>query len=208
MRKLLKTLIFGLVFLAGTPAFAQQYKIATVDLGRMFTNYWKTKQAQVVIDGMKSDIESKGRDLMTTFNKSKEEYQKMMDNLNDTAVSPEERDKRKKAAEEKLRDLKDQDDTLTQFTREQQAKLDEQLRRTRDNIVSEIRVAVTAKAKMDGYTLVLDSAAVSANGTPVILYSVPGENDITEPVLKQLNIGAPMETPKTDDKPATGKTGK
>jgi outer membrane protein len=208
MRKLLKTLILSLVLLGGTSAFAQQYKIATVDLGRMFTNYWKTKQAQVVIDGMKSDIESKGRDLMTTFNKSKEEYQKMMDSVNDPAVSPEARDKRKKAAEDKLKDLKDQDDTLTQFTREQQTRLDEQLKRTRDNIVSEIRVAVTARAKMDGYTLVIDSAAISANGTPVVLYTLPNENDITEPVLKQLNVGAPMDFPKTDDKPATGKTGK
>jgi Skp family chaperone for outer membrane proteins len=127
----------------------------------------------------------------------------MMDNVNDPAVSPEERDKRKKAAENKLRDLKDQDERLTQFTREQQAKMDEQLKRTRDNIVSEIRVAVTAKAKTDGYTLVIDSAAISANGTPVILYAAPGENDITEPVLKQLNVGAPMDTPKTDDKPTS-----
>ena len=201
MRRLFKTLILSLVLLAGSSAFAQQYKIATVDLGRVFTNYWKTKQAQVVIDGMKSDIESKGRDLMTNFNKSKEQYQKMMDSINDPAVSTEERDKRKKAAEEKLRDLKDQDDTLQQFTRDQQTKLDEQLRRTRDNIVSEIRVAVTAKAKIDGYTLVIDSAAVSANGTPVVLYAVATDNDITEPVLKQLNVGAPVETPKADDKP-------
>ena len=66
MRRLFKTLILSLVLLGSSSAFAQNYKIATVDLGRVFTNYWKTRQAQVVIDGMKSDIESKGMDLMTT----------------------------------------------------------------------------------------------------------------------------------------------
>jgi outer membrane protein len=202
MRKLLRTLIPILVLFVGAPAFAQQYKIATVDLGRVFTNYWKTKQAQVAIDDKKADIESKGKDLMATFNKSKEDYQKMMDSVNDPAVSAEERDKRKKAAEDKLKDLKDQDDTIQQFSRGAQTTLDEQLRRTRDTIVADIRVAVTAKAKAEGYTLVIDTAAQSANGTPVILYSVPGDNDMTETVVKQLNVGAPVDMPKTDDKPA------
>jgi outer membrane protein len=194
-------LIPAFVLFAGTSAFAQ-YKIATVDLGRVFTNYWKTREAQVAIDQKKSDIEVRGKDLMATFNKSKEDYQKMMDSINDPAVSAEERDRRKKAAEDKLKDLKDQDDTIAQFSRGAQTSLDEQLRRTRDNIVADIRVAVTAKAKTDGYTLVIDTAAVSANGTPVILYSVAGDNDMTETVIKQINMGAPTETPKANDKPA------
>jgi outer membrane protein len=194
-------LIPAFVLFAGTSAFAQ-YKIATVDLGRVFTNYWKTREAQVAIDQKKSDIEVRGKDLMATFNKSKEDYQKMMDSINDPAVSADERDRRKKAAEDKLKDLKDQDDTIAQFSRGAQTSLDEQLRRTRDNIVADIRVAVTAKAKTDGYTLVIDTAAVSANGTPVILYSVPGDNDMTETVIKQINMGAPTETPKANDKPA------
>src|SRR5437868_4119855 len=101
MRTLLKKLIPALILFVGTSAFAQ-YRIATVDLGRVFTNYWKTKQAQTVIDEKKSDIEKTGRDMLTTFNKAKEDYQKMMDSLNDPAVSATERDKRKKAAEDKL----------------------------------------------------------------------------------------------------------
>jgi len=201
MRLLLKKLIPALILLISTSAFAE-YKIATVDLGRVFTNYWKTKQAQIVIDETKSDIEKSGKELLTTFNKSKEDYQKMLETVNDPAVSTQERDKRKKAAEDKLKDLKDQDDNLQQFDRASRASLEEKLKRTRDNIVSDIRTAVSAKAKTDGYTLVIDTAAQSVNGTPVILYSVPGDNDITEAVIKQINMGAPMDTSKTDDKPA------
>src|ERR1700743_1642648 len=143
MRRLLKKLIPALFLLVGTSAFAQ-YRIATVDLGRVFTNYWKTKQAQTAIDEHRADIEKTGKEMLSTFNKAKEDYQKMLDSVNDPAVSSEERDKRKKAAEDKLKDLKDQDDALAQFDRGARTSLDEQLKRTRDNIVSDIRVAVTA----------------------------------------------------------------
>jgi len=193
-----------LALLISTSAYAD-YRIATVDLGRVFTNYWKTKQAQAAIDEHRTDIEKTGKDMMTTFTKAKEDYQKMLDSMNDPAVSAQERDKRKKAADDKLKDLKDQDDALAQFDRASRASLEEQLKRTRDNIVADIRIAVTAKAKLDGYTLVIDTAAQTINNTPVILYSVPGDNDITEAVIKQINMGAPMDIPKSDDPPAAAK---
>ena len=196
--------MLALALLISTSAYAD-YRIATVDLGRVFTNYWKTKQAQVAIDEHRTDIEKTGKDMMSTFTKAKEDYQKMLDSMNDPAVSAQERDKRKKAADDKLKDLKDQDDALAQFDRASRASLEEQLKRTRDNIVADIRIAVTAKAKLDGYTLVIDTAAQTINNTPVILYSVPGDNDITEAVIKQINMGAPMDTPKSDDKPAAAK---
>jgi outer membrane protein len=193
-------LIPALFLLVGTSAFAQ-YRIATVDLGRVFTNYWKTKQAQSAIDDHRADIEKTGKEMLSAFNKSKDDYQKMLDSVNDPAVSSEERDRRKKAAEDKLKDLRDQQDALQQFDRGATTSLDEQLKRTRDNIVADIRVAVSAKAKADGYTMVLDTAAQSINQTPVILYSVPGDNDITDAVIKQINAGAPVDMPKLDDKP-------
>lgn len=202
MRILLKQLILGAVALLICVSAHAEYRIATVDLGRVFTNYWKTKQAQTAIDEHRTDIEKTGKDMLATFNKAKEDYQKMVDSMNDPAVSTQERDKRKKAADDKLKDLKDQDDALAQFDRASRASLEEQLKRTRDNIVADIRIAVTAKSKADGYTLVIDTAAQTLNGTPVILYSVPGDSDITDAVIKQINMGAPVELPKSDDKPA------
>jgi outer membrane protein len=194
----LKKLIPTLVLLIGTSAFAQ-YRIATVDLGRVFTNYWKTKQAQTAIDEHKADIEKTGKEMIAAFNKAKEDYQKMLDSVNDPAVSPEERDKRKKAAEDQLKDLKEQGDALDQFDRGSNTSLHEQLNRTRDNIISDIRIAITAKAKADGYTMVIDTAAQSVNETPVVLYCVPGEADITDAIIKQINMGAPVDVPKADE---------
>ena len=201
MRMLLKRLIPVLVLFVGTSAFAQ-IRIATVDLGRVFTNYWKTRQAQVAIDEHRADIEKQDKEMISNFTKAKDEYQKVLDSVNDPAVSSEERDKRKRDAESKLRDLKEQDDNLAQFERGSQTSLAEQVKRTRDNIVSDITVVVKAKAKTDGYTMVIDTASQTVNGTPMVLYYVPGTNDITEAVTKELNVGAPIDTPKEDDHPA------
>jgi len=201
MTKLLKKLIPLLVLFVGTSAFAQ-FKIATVDLNRVFTNYWKTKQAQTAIDQKRADIEKTDKEMLAAYNKSKEDVQKMMDSVNDPAVSAEEKDKRKRAAEDKIKDLRDQEDNITQFERGSRTTLDEQLRRTRDNIVSDIRTVISARAKADGFTMVIDTGATTINQTPVLLYCSPGENDITETIIKQINVGAPVDTPKGDEKPA------
>ena len=197
---LLKRLIPVLVLFVGTSAFAQM-RIATVDLGRVFTNYWKTRQAQTAIDDYRADLEKTAKEKISNFTKAKDDYQKVLDSVNDPAVSSEERDKRKKDAESKLRDLKELDDDLAQYERGSQTALQERWKRTRDNIVSDIRVVVTAKAKTDGYTLVIDTASESVNGTPTVLYNNPGKEDITDAVVKQLNIGAPVDTSKPDDLP-------
>jgi Skp family chaperone for outer membrane proteins len=207
MKRFLKNLIPALFLLIGTSAFAQ-YRIATVDMNRVITNYWKTKQAQVAIDERQKDIEKTGQDMMSTFNKTKEEYQKLLDSVNDPAVSSEERDRRKKAADDKLTDLRDQQDRFQQFDRGSSTTLQEQFKRTHDNIIADIRTVVSAKAKADGYTMVIDTAAQSVNGTPVVMYSVPAENDITDAVIKQINMGAPVDVPKADDKPDSKKEGK
>jgi Skp family chaperone for outer membrane proteins len=117
-------------------------------------------------------------------------------------VSSEEKDRRKKAAEDKLRDLKEQGDNIDQFERGSRTTLEEQFKRTRDNIIADIRTTITAMAKNAGYTMVIDTAAQTVNATPVVLYCSPGDNDITEAVIKQINLGAPVDTPKSSDKPA------
>lgn len=204
MRTLLKRLIPVLILFVGTSAFAQ-FRIATVDLGRVFTNYWKTKEAKQAIEEHQADIEKQVKEMVTSFNKDKEDYQKVLDSVNDPAVSSSERDKRQKDAEAKLRDLKEEDDRIQQFERGSQSTLNDQLKRTHDNIISDISVVVKSRAKNDGYTFVIDTAAESVSGMPVVLYSVPGTNDLTDVVIKQLNAGAPLDTPKSDDKPLSEK---
>jgi outer membrane protein len=189
-----------------TSSFAQG-RIGIVDLRKLFDNYWKTKQADANLKERATDLDKEYKGLRDEYTKSKEEVQKLLANANDQAVSQEERDKRKKTAEGKLKDLKDTEETIVQFEKQARTTLDEQRKRMRDNILTEIRNLVNAKAKALGYSLVIDVAAETANNTPVILYT-NGENDMTQNILEQLNLGAPADIGKTTEKPAESSNGK
>lgn len=205
MKSLLNKITLALLLLVSTSAFAQTtYKIGTVDLGKVFTNYWKFKQAQSLIEDRKVDLDKTYKEMADTYKKSRDEYQKLAASVNDQAVSSDERDKRRKAAEDKAKDIKDQEDSIRQFEAQARTTLDEQLRRTRENILGEIRTVVNAKAKAGGYSLVLDTAAQATSATPIVLYNAPGQGDLTKEIIDQLNLNAPAETPAASDdkKPA------
>ena len=153
-----------------SPAWAQN-RIATVDLRKIFDNYWKTKQADAALKDRQADLEKDHKTMLDDWKKTKEEYQTLLTDANNQTLSVEEREKRKKAAEDKFKQIKESEDTITQYERQARANLDEQRKRMRDRIVEEIRTAVNGKAKAAGYTLVFDTAAESANNTPVLLYS-------------------------------------
>lgn len=193
MMNYLKRLIPGLLLfsLLGGTAVAQT-RIATVDLGRAFTNYWKTKQADAALQDRKDQLQKTDKDMMDNYQKAKDDYQKLLADANNQTLSTEERDKRKKAAEDKLKDLKDQEKSIADFEREARARLSEQSMRMRDNLLSELRDAVNAKAKAGNFDLVLDTSAQSVDHTPIIVFS-SANNDITESVISQLNANAPIE---------------
>lgn len=196
LRKLIPAVLL-LGVLNGT-AWAQT-RIATVDLRKLFDGYWKTKQADAALKDRAADLDKEYKGLRDDHKKLTEEYQKTLADANDQAVSSEERDKRKKAAEAKLKDIKDAEETIGQFERQARTTLDEQRRRMRDNVLGEIRKAIDAKAKSGGYGLVVDTAAETPNATPIFVYS-NGENDLTQAVLDQINAGAPVETAKPAEK--------
>jgi outer membrane protein len=200
-----KKLILTVMLTAGLAwAASAQTRIASVDLSKVFADYWKTKQATLALEERKADLIKELESLNADKKKLLEQYQKLNAEANDQAVSPEEREKRKKATEAKLKDLKDSDESIKQFTVRSDTDLKSQFQRMRNNVLGEIKETVNAKAKAGGYSLVLDSAAETVNGTRVFLYS-NGENDLTTAVLEQLNAAAPPEFSKPAAKPPATK---
>ena len=204
LRKIVPALL--LVSLLSAPAWGQG-RLATVDLRKLFDNYWKTKQADAALKDRAADIEKEHKSMLDDWKKAKDDYQALLTEANNQTLSLEEREKRKKSAEDKFKQIKDSEDAITQYERSARTTLEEQKKRMRDTILEEIRTTVNGKAKAAGYALVFDTVAESANNTPVVLYS-NNENDITEAVLSQLNAGAPAETPKTEEPKADTKDDK
>jgi len=200
----------ALATMLGSSASAQT-RIATVNLPRVFEKYWKTEQATAALKDQAGEMEKSRNEMLDGWKKAKEEYQKLLEDANNQAVSAEERDRRKQAAEDKLKELKSTEDSIAQFDRQSSVSLNEKKTRMRKNLLEEIKQAIISKAKAGGYTLVIDSSAQTyapdPSGpyyTPSVLYA-DDKNDLTAAVLDQLNTAAPLGAPKTDDKPAGSK---
>lgn len=202
MRMILPLLLL-MTFLSGS-ALAQT-KIATVDLKKLFDGYWKTKQAQSVINDRRTQLSKDDKSMQDDLAKATKQYKDLLDQSNDPAISDDERTRRKQAVADKQKDLESSKAAIQQFERTAQSQLAEQFQRMRDGILTDIKAAVASKGRLAGYDLIMDSAAETANGTSVIVFN-SGTSDLTDAILAQINAGAPIDMTKPASAAATGST--
>src|ERR1043166_3168633 len=108
--------LFGKTFLAlfltslltGT-TFAQT-RIGTIDLKKAFDTYWKRKEALATLNDEKNDLEKDFKNMVDEAKKARDAYQKLVSDASDSAISPEEREKRKKLAEDKFKQVREKED--------------------------------------------------------------------------------------------------
>jgi Skp family chaperone for outer membrane proteins len=165
-------------------------KIGTVDMSKVFEKYYKTVQSTASIKLEAADMEKEGKQMIDNAEQHKVEWQKLVDKANDQAVSSDERDKSKKAAEQKYVELETDKQSITQFNQIATSRLREKQLQRRDDIVKEIRQILDVDAKAAGYTMVIDISGQSQNLVPVVLYTT-GQNDMTDSLIKELNATAP-----------------
>jgi outer membrane protein len=192
--KKISLLIIAAVMAVSFTASAQS-KIASVDMKKLFNNYYKTKTAQTVMDKEKSDLIKELKGMAEELDKARADYKKLLDQANDQAISADERDKRKSAATEKARDVSSRQVAFEQYQRQAESRLADKSQRMTSNLVADIQKYVTDKAKAGGYSIVVDTAANGVSGTPAVLYADPA-TDITQPVLTLMNAGAPIDVVK------------
>ena len=187
-------LIAVLVLIGGGVAQAQaQGRLATVNLVDVFDKYWKTKQAKLALSDSKSELKKELDTMNEAHKKLIQQYQKLQAEANDQAVSGEERDKRRKALEPRLKELRESEDSLKQFVGRGDAELEQKTKRMMEDVIKDIRAAVAGKARAGGYAFVFDSSAKSLAQTEILLYS-NAEADLTDLVIKELNITAPADS--------------
>lgn len=194
--------------LALAPITQAQSRIGTVDLKKIFEGYYKTKQADAVLETNAREAQEIRDKMLEEHKKATEDYKKLIEGANDQAVSAEERDKRKRSAETKLGEIRDLERNIKQYMQEATTRIDEQKSRLREGIVEQIRKAIDEKAKAGNYAFVFDVSGESFNNrNPLVIYA-DGQNDLTTAVLATLNADAPPDlltsgaaaTPAKDDK--------
>ena len=184
---------------AGAGTGTTDVRIATIDFKKVFDEYYKTRLANASIKDEASGLDKELKGIGDELEKATGEYKKAIEEANNQAVSADEREKRKKEAEGKLIKVNDLRQNIEQFKRTAGGNLEEKLRRARDNIVGEIRSAVSVKARSLGFTLVLDLGEPDVGGRPPVVIYTNGENDLTSVILSQLNSNAPSDLPPLKD---------
>jgi outer membrane protein len=173
-------------------------KIATVDLRKIFDNYYKTKQADEILKKEADEVQKDRKDMIDKYKAMEGDWKKLIDRANDQAISGDERDKAKQQAEKTLVQLRETEQAVNDYDRVAQQKLFEKKKLKWDAIVTEIRQVVNTKSKAAGYNMVIDTSGDTMNNTPMILYT-DGQSDFTDAILKELNATAPASTaPKAD----------
>src|SRR5712664_2808067 len=121
----LKTFLAVVVAALLTGSASAQAKIGLIDLQKVFDGYYKTKAADALIQDQKADFLKQKKTLLEGYEKAGNDYKKALDDSNNQAVSADEREKRKKGAENNLLEVKRIEDQIYQFERTGGATLEE-----------------------------------------------------------------------------------
>lgn len=175
---------------AAAPAVAQVVEGRTVyvDLEKVFTEFYRTKQADAQLKDLADDFKSERREMIDAFDKLQDEFKSLREEAQNTALSEDVRNEKRMAAEERLVEIREQESKIRRFDESRQKQLDEQSRRMRKRIVEEITKEIESFVRSEGYGAVVDSSGETLNGVPVVIYRDP-KLDVTDTVLSILNRG-------------------
>lgn len=193
-------------FAAATPAQAQM-KVGVVDMNKVFSDYFKTKDAETRINEARAAAKKEMDDRMEARQKLLDEINTLNKDMENKALSASAREEKGKQRDEKINETRNLEREITEFKNTRERQLQEQAVRMRNGIVEEIMKVVTDKVKADAYDLVFDKSGSSLNGVPLVLFSKDGM-EFTNDIVTVLNRNkpaagaAPAATPAAAAKPA------
>ena len=204
MKKLLTITSISLVALIGSALTAgAQTKIATVDMNKIFSAYYKTKDAEVRINEARTAAKKELDDRMESYKKNVDVINKLNEEMSKPELSKDAKEEKAKARDEKISDTKNLEREISEFKSSREKGLQEQALRMRAGIVEDITKLVQEKVKSENYDLVVDRSGMSLNQVPVLVFARESL-DFSDEIIAQLN----KDKPKTDSAPAADKSKK
>ncbi|HEV7402807.1 MAG TPA: OmpH family outer membrane protein [Chthoniobacteraceae bacterium] len=182
---------YGLVaaLLAGgfvPTASAQQLRIGTVDVKRIFESYYKTKEAEQKVNEQRNRLKAEMDDRLEGYKKAVAEVQKLDDEVKRPEISTSVREASRRELQEKLGLLNNRQRADNDYRANGEKELQDLSMRLRDAIVKDIMAIVTERVKSEQYDLVFDRTGLSLNNVPVLLYAKESY-DFTPEVVTALN---------------------
>jgi outer membrane protein len=196
MKSLIRTsLLLALLMLGGTGLANAQIKFGTVDMNRIFGEYYKTKAAQAKYADAEAAANKDLNDRVEILKKSMQEISQIKSDLEKPALSQDAKETKQKEIEAKVNSARALDRDITEYRSNKQKTLQDQFLRMRKDIVDDIMKSVNDLVKAKGYDIVFDKSGLSAGAVPVVVYS-RDEFDFSQEVITTLNKNAPAPEAK------------
>ena len=166
--------------------------IGVISLEKVYNGYWKTDVENKKLKTKQEEALDRIKKLEESLRKEGTVLGNMIKAMQDPRLAAAERSKRQQQVQTKQKELQQMQDAIRGFRERTQKDLELDMRKAREQIMEEIQQIVSAEAKKRKLNLVLDHAARSAAIAPIVIFT-DGENDLTEEVLRQLNLSDPKK---------------
>jgi outer membrane protein len=203
MKKSLLCSLLCLGLLTGLASTSHaQVKIGTVDMNKIFSAYYKTKDAEARINEARNSAKQELDERMDTYKKNLDEINALNQDIEKPALSAEAKAAKTKQRDDKIQETKNLEQEITEFRQTREKQLQEQAVRMRNGIVDEITKLVLDKVKVENYDLVMDRSGLSLNGVPILIFAKEGL-DFSDDIITELNKNKPKDSDVTTS-PSSG----
>jgi Skp family chaperone for outer membrane proteins len=167
-------------------------KIATIDLGKAFDQYYKTKEIQSHLREKQEEAQKELQDQVADYQRISDEVSTLDKESKDPTLAPEAQKEKARARDQRGADLQAKGRAIEEFKTERTNELKDELVRRHKEVVDEITKVINDYSGPQGFDLVLDKSSASVtSGVPFVLYNSPKLTDITPDIVKLLNASAP-----------------
>jgi outer membrane protein len=181
------------ILLFGVIGFAKaEVKFGTVDMNRVFSEYYKTKDAQAKYADAEKAANDDLNGRVETLKASMKEISQLNADLEKAGLSKDAVDTKKKDLQTKVATARSLDREIADYRSAKQKSLQDQFLRMRKDIVDDIMKSLTDLVKSKGYDIVFDKSGLSAGAVPIVLYS-RDDLDFSQDVISALNKTAPAK---------------
>ena len=166
--------------------------IGVISLEKVYNGYWRTDVENKKLKTKQEEALDRIKKLEESLRKEGTVLGNMIKAMQDPRLAAAERSNRQQQVQTKQKELQQMQDAIQGFRERTRKDLELDMRKEREQIMEEIQQIVSTEAKKRKLNLVLDEAARSAAIAPIVIFT-DGENDLTEEVLRQLNLNDPKK---------------
>ena len=174
----------------GVSAADAQLKVGIVDMNKVFSGYYKTKEAENKINDAREGAKKELDERMESHKQMLDEINTLNKDIDNAALSEAAKKDRNKKRDDKIQQVRALEQEINDFKTSRERGLQEQAVRMRNQIVEEIMTIINARVKSDSFDLVLDKSGQSLNGVNLVLHSNE-KMEFSDDVISALNKNRP-----------------